>query len=781
MNKEIIRISVRHLVEFILRSGDLDNRHGAFADTEAMAKGSRMHRKIQKQMGTFYHPEVVLSYTACYETFEIVIDGRADGIIEQGDEITIDEIKGVFRDLKYIEEPLEVHLAQAKCYAYIYGKQKKQKRMNVQMTYCNLDTEEIRRFEKFYEIENLEEWFLQLVDAYAEWVKWHLRWKAERNCSMGGLEFPFAYRKGQKEVVSGVYRTILRGKQLFIQAPTGVGKTMSALFPAVRSMGEGVTEKVFYLTAKTITRTVAWDAFQILKEKGLRCKVLILTAKEKLCVCDEVECNPVNCQRAKGHFDRVNEAVFQLLQESDEYDRDTILAYSEQYQVCPYEMALDVASWVDCVICDYNYVFDPEAYLRRFFAEKNKGKYVFLIDEAHNLVERGRDMYSAALYKEDFLKIKKMVKPFRKKLENSLERCNRQLLELKRECETYQKLDSLSSFSVSLMNVMGELENYLEELEQGQLQKDLLDFYFQLRNFLNIYDLVDENYVIYSQHDEDGRFRVKLFCVNPAANLQRCLDKGISTVFFSATLLPVQYYKKLLSGRNDDYAIYAETPFKPEQQQLLIGRDVSTRYTRRGPQEYLRIAEYIHLVTEVHQGNYMVFFPSYKLMEDVYQVYQNTFRTDDMKILMQNPNMQENEREEFLNAFEVEEQTLVGFCVMGGIFAEGIDLTGEKLVGAIIVGTGLPQVSYERELLKQFYENQEENGFDYAYRFPGMNKVLQSAGRVIRTRQDRGVIVLLDERFGFPDYKRLFPREWSVYQTCHRGNIQQMLGEFWKQ
>ncbi len=833
MEKEQVRVSVRNLVEFILRSGDLDNRRGSFADKEALAKGSRLHRKIQKQMSGAYRAEMPLSYIVEYEDFSILVEGRADGIIDEGDKVTIDEIKGVYRKLSLIQEPLEVHLAQAKCYAYIYGTQKfaaedlkTQKTpngiytMTVQMTYSNLETEETLRFQREYTLDELRTWFQNLVDEYAKWIRWHRAWKSERNASMKNLEFPFPYREGQREVVTSVYRTILRNKQLFIQAPTGVGKTMSTVFPAVRSLGEEISEKIFYLTAKTITRTVAREAFGILKQQGLRCKVMVLTAKEKMCVCEQADCNPMTCPRAKGHFDRVNEAVFALLQQEISYDRDTILKWSEQYQVCPYEMSLDLATWVDGVICDYNYVFDPEAQLRRFFADKSKGKYVFLIDEAHNLVERGREMYSAALYKEDFLRMKNLIKSHRKSLERVLERCNRQLLEMKRECETYQKLETLSSFSISLTGLMGELEEYLEDLEHGQLRTEVLDFYFQVRSFLNIYDLVDENYVMYAQHDEDGRFRVKLYCVNPAVNLQKCMDKGICTVFFSATLLPIQYYKKLLSGQADDYAIYAKTPFAPEQKCLLIGRDVSTRYTRRGAQEYFAMAEYIHQIISAHRGNYMIFFPSYKMLEDVYEIYRENFQFGGIQVLVQTPNMQEAEREEFLKNFEVDKDEncaeqvnklgaskniqveknvgerelsdrvtgtknrasyVLGFCVMGGIFSEGIDLTGERLVGAIIVGTGLPQVSYERELLKQFYDDKEENGFDYAYRFPGMNKVLQSAGRVIRTKEDRGVIVLLDERFGYAEYRNLFPREWENFGYCTRGNVRGQVEGFWSE
>lgn len=798
LEKQIIRISVRHLVEFILRSGDLDNRHDSSTDREAMQKGSRLHRKIQKRMGASYQPEVSLSHMTEYEEFSIMVEGRADGVIVEESGVTIDEIKGGYRDLSHMEGPVPVHLAQAKCYACFYGLKKYQMSertledgensesldkdpvMKVQMTYCHLETEEIRRFTESYRLSELTAWFGELIDQYYRWAKWQYDWQLQRNASMVGLEFPFPYREGQRDVVISVYRTILRKKQLFIQAPTGVGKTMSTVFPAVRSMGEGLCEKIFYLTAKTITRTVAGEAFSILQKQGLLCKVLTITAKEKLCVCDEADCNPVHCTRAKGHYDRVNEAVFSALQTFDRLDREELLAWAGQYQVCPYEMCLDIADWVDAVICDYNYVFDPDVRLRRFFGEGSGGAYVFLIDEAHNLVERGREMYSAVLYKEDFLRIMKHVHDHSRKLERALEKSNKQLLELKRECETYQILDSVGPLALSLLTVMGELEDFLEEQEEGELRQEVLEFYFAVRSFVSIHELVDENYVIYTQHEEDGRFRIKLYCVNPANNLQKALDQGISTVYFSATLLPIRYYRSLLSGREDDYAIYAHTPFLPEQKAVLLGRDVSSRYTRRGPEEYAQIAGYIYEVARSHQGNYMIFFPSYRMLEDVLEVYERQYDLPGIQILVQNPSMEEEEREKFLSAFEVQMgQTVLGFCVMGGIFAEGIDLVGDRLVGAVIVGTGIPQISREREILKQHYDEKGENGFDYAYRFPGMNKVLQSAGRVIRSHEDRGIILLLDERFCSPDYRSLFPREWEQYQICTRKNVGKALQIFW--
>ena len=776
-----IRLSVRAFVEFLLRSGDLDNRRNAFADKEAMQKGSRIHRKIQKAMPVGYRAEVPLIYEKEYDEFTLRIEGRADGIWTEPEGVTIDEIKGIYMDLEQLTAPIPVHLAQAKCYAYIYSLQNHLETIAVQMTYCNLDSEEKKYFRETYTQNELDLWFSGLVDEYYKWAKFQYDWRQLRNRSMQGLEFPFPYRDGQRELVQGIYRTILRKKQLFVQAPTGIGKTMCTVFPSVRAVGEGLAEQIFYLTAKTIARTVAEEAFQILKARGLKYKVITITAKEKLCICDEAECNPQHCPRAKGHFDRVNDAVFEILNQEDIYTRERLLEHSEKWQVCPYEMCLDIASWCDAVICDYNYVFDPDVKLKRFFGEGVKCEYLFLIDEAHNLVDRGRDIFSAALYKEDFLAMKRIAKLFDKKLERLTDRCNKKLLEYKRECDGCRVMESISDFVLPLLGLMSELETCLETLRDEELRRQVLEFYFQVRSFLMIYELVDENYVIYAQHEEDGRFKIKLFCVNPAANIQECLDRGRSTVFFSATLLPVQYYKKLLSTREDDYAVYVDSPFCQEKRCLILCRDVSSRYTRRNETEYRKIAAYIHAAASAKAGNYMAFFPSYRLMEDVLSVYRSEFAGENVEILVQGTGMTEVQREEFLGKFqEKNDRSLVGFCVMGGIFSEGIDLAGEKLIGAVVIGTGIPQIGQERELLKEFYDKKGENGFDYAYRFPGMNKVLQSAGRVIRTREDVGVILLLDDRFCTREYEMLFPREWAERTTATLPAVSGILQSFWE-
>ena len=785
MEKPKVRISVRNLVEFILRSGDLDNSRGSSGDKEAMLKGGRLHRKIQRSMKGNYQAEVSLKRESEYEDVIIQVEGRADGIFTEDGEFWIDEIKGTYGNLQAMEVPVPVHRAQAMCYGWIYGEKEGLSQIGIQMTYSHLDTEDTRRFREIFSMEELKKWYQELLDAYHKWIAYSLSWKKERNASMTDLQFPFPYREGQREIVSGVYHTVSSKKTLFVQAPTGVGKTMSAIFPSVRAIGEGKGETLFYLTAKTITGTVAWEAFHTLRENGLKFKVTAITAKEKLCFLDSPECTPEKCPYAKGHFDRVNDAVYELWTTEEVYSREVIRAHAEKWQVCPFEMCLDLSVWVDGVICDYNYAFDPNVHLKRFFGENISGDYIFLIDEAHNLVERGREMYSAEVSRQTLLTLRKKIRKHFPKLARALDKASRQMLELEEDLKAsqnpYQVLSNPGVLPVTFLTISGELEEILEEKNlDEELRKEILEFYFVVRDFLNVSELVDENYVVYTECFGENDFRLRLFCVNPAANLSEYLKKGRSAVFFSATLFPMLYYRELLTTETDAYGIYVQSPFSAKNRRILIGSDVSSRYTRRNHTEYRKIAEYISRCVWQRQGNYMVFFPSYRLMEDVYQVYEEEFSVDWVRCIRQNSDMTEREREEFLEEFQSREGTLVGFCVLGGIFSEGVDLTGESLIGAIIVGTGLPQIGSEREILKEYYDRKKQSGFDYAYRYPGMNKVLQAAGRVIRTKEDRGVILLLDDRFLGRDYGEIFPREWKDRSSCRLNTVEEAVSRFWR-
>ncbi|MEE1217537.1 MAG: ATP-dependent DNA helicase [Agathobacter sp.] len=779
--KTQLHISVRNLVEFIFREGDIDNRSSRAMSADAMMEGTRIHRKIQSSMGKEYQAEVPLSHVVEGDLYELTVEGRADGIFTEDDKCFVDEIKGMYRRVELFEKPLLVHRAQAMCYAYIFALQNNIETIGIQMTYCNLETEQTKYFREEFSFEEIKKWFDDLMEEYGKWATFQCEMKNQRQASIKELGFPFEYRPGQKKLVSDVYRTIMRQKLLFMQAPTGVGKTISTIFPAVKAVGEELADRIFYLTAKTITATVAKETFALLEKNGYRAKTIQITAKEKLCLCDEMECNPVNCPYAKGHFDRVNDAVFDLLCRCDMIERDDILSQADKYTVCPFELCLDTASWCDNIICDYNYVFDPNVYLKRFFQEGIKGDYIFLIDEAHNMVERSRQMYSAQIYKEDFLTVKRIMKEHSHSIEKALDRCNKILLGMKRECENYTVYDTLGNMVFSFMRLMTFLDEFLQKANEFPGKKDVMDFYFELRNFLNIYDLVDEHYVMYSELEADGRFMLKLFCVDPSLNIQKRLDKGKSAVFFSATLLPVNYYKSLLSTKKDNYAIYADSTFDSKKRLLAMATDVSTRYTRRSKSEYERIAGYINAVVRQKTGNYMVFFPSYKMMNDVADIYCEKY-ADETELMLQKSNMSEAEREEFLDRFSEEsDKALVAFGIMGGIFGEGIDLKNDRLIGAIVVGTGLPQISNERTILKDYYDAENGCGFDYAFRYPGINKVLQAAGRVIRTTEDTGVILLLDERFWQRDYDLLYPREWSDRKPCNIVNVGKLVADFWEQ
>ena len=781
-----LKISVRGLVEFIFRSGDIASGDGSFSK-EAMQEGSRIHRKIQGKMGLNYEAEVPLKIDIIKPDFVLTIDGRADGILTEEKGVTIDEIKGVYKNLEHMEEPVFVHQAQAMCYAYIYALEHELDEITVQMTYCNLDSEEIKRFHETFTFEYLREWFHNLTEEYCKWAQFDVDNRTLRNDSIVDLEFPYSYRDGQRDMAGSVYLSIKRRKNLFVQAPTGIGKTMAAVFPSVKAMGDGYGEKLFYLTAKTIARGVAVDALEILRNNGLHFRSVLITAKEKICPLEEMNCEPEHCPYAKGHYDRINEAVYDCITHEVNITREVILEYANKHMVCPFEMGLDISLFVDGIICDYNYVFDPRVKLRRYFGEGAKGEFLFLVDEAHNLVERASSMNSAAIYKEDFLKMRKLLLPYHAKLGKLLGSCNREMLAFKKECENekgYTMILDMNSLYLKLLRVHAQLESFLEESKEIAALKshkdEILDFYFQVNQFLNIYELVDESYEIYGEQINDTSFMIKLYCIHPAKNLTDCIEKGNATVFFSATMLPITYYKELLHDSEEDYAIYIPSPFPKENRALFTGIDVSSRYRLRGPKQYEKMANYLERMVRGKKGNYMAFFPSYKMLNDVYETAMELGLLEGIEVIRQTPHLLEDERELFLERFRDVETPVLGFCILGGIFSEGIDLVGDYLIGTAIIGTGLPMVCNEREIQLQYFEDREGKGFEYAYLYPGMNKVQQAAGRVIRTMEDKGIILLLDERFVSQQVVDTFPIEWADYQIVTLDNVEEKINAFWQ-
>jgi DNA excision repair protein ERCC-2 len=778
--KNKIKVSVRDLVEFVLMHGDIVSGFtGSSRNTEAI----RAHQIIQKAYGEGYSKEVPLSFNVDSEDLTLEVGGRIDGLYVGEDKVIIDEIKTTTIDLEFLEEDRNIlHWAQAKCYAYIYSVQNSLHNIGVQLTYYNLDKKDTRKFLKEFTIEELQVFFSELVQEYFYWARVMINWNEKRNLSIEKLNFPFAsYRKGQRELAVAAYKTIKEGSKLFAQAPTGIGKTMATIFPTVKALGEGHVSKIFYLTAKTITRTIAEKAFSSLKEDGLKAKTLTLTAKEKICFKDKTECNPDKCEYAKGHFDRVKTALEDIFA-ADTFTRELIEEYSRKHIVCPFEFSLELSNWADCIICDYNYVFDPSASLKRFFMDSG-GDFAFLIDEAHNLVDRGREMFSAQLVKKSILDLKKSTKGIAPKLHKLLNKMNTIFIDYRKKCEDEGESHLIQKEAPKeiyplLNEFLGAGEKYLLEHKDSPFNEELLDLYFKVNSFLRTAEYYDERFVTYIEASS-SEVSIKLFCLDPSFLLRECMKKGKAVVLFSATLSPMEYFIQVLGGDEKSYRMRLASPFPKENLCLLVEDKISTKYKRR-EYTYDKLTEAINNVVKRREGNYLVFFPSYQYMNQVYDRF--TALNSSAKTIIQSTGMSEEEREEFLNNFsEGSEDTLVGFAVMGGIFGEGIDLTGDKLSGAIIVGVGLPQVCLERDIIRDYFNETKGVGFEYAYIYPGMNKVLQAVGRVIRTENDRGVVLLIDERFSDNTYKRLFPPEWQPNKIGgNMNNLDLQLNNFWE-
>lgn len=776
MEENTIKISVRNLVEFVLCYGDLNSD---FSSSSRNTDAIKVHQKIQKSSGEDYASEITLKYLIHQNEYDIEISGRADGIIENSDGITIDEIKTTNADLELITENYNIlHWAQAKCYAFIYAAEKNIDFINVQLTYYQMESGHIKRFINTYSFEELKSFFAELIEKYVYWANRSISWKEVRNISIKNLEFPFSvYRRGQRELAVGIYRTVRDGGKLFAEAPTGTGKTVAAAFPAVKAMGEGHVSKIFYLTAKTIARTSAENAFLRLREKGLKLKTITLTAKDKICFNKDSKCNAEECEYAKGYYDRVKNALDDILNEEN-MTRDKILSCSEKYKICPFEFSLELTNWCDCVICDYNYVFDPRVYLKRFFLEG--GDYALLVDEAHNLVDRSREMFSAELMKAEVLDLKRKTKTSAQSINKVLTKINSAMVEIRKKCDeknSFISKEQPTELYPHLRKFIEVCEKWLMESENTLLKDDILDFYFKVLAFIRTSELYDERYTTYAEKMKED-LKIKLFCLDPSELLREAQKKASAVVFFSATLTPMDYYIKVLGGDENSIKISLPSPFPKDNLKVFVNDRISTLYKDR-ENTYNDISKCINAVVKQHKGNYLVFFPSYKYMNMVYDLMPKD--CNGIKIIRQEIEMSEEQREVFLKEFnEHREDTLIGFAVMGGIFGEGIDLVGERLCGAVIVGVGLPKLNLERNIINEYFNGENGMGFEYAYVYPGINKVMQAAGRVIRTETDRGIIMLIDRRFLERRYLKLLPRNWMPFTRVNALSIsEKKTSEFW--
>jgi DNA excision repair protein ERCC-2 len=775
-----IKISVRDLIELVLRYGDLVS---SFSGTNRNVEAIKAHQKIQKNSKENYTSEVSISHTVIKDNIEIEINGRIDGVITKDSDVIIDEIKTTTNDLENIDEEYNLlHWAQVNCYAYFYCLNFERHSIFTRLSYYQMDSGDIKYFSKQNTILELKNFFDDIIDKFIYLAKFKNKLHIERNLSIEKLKFPYNnYRKGQREFSVAVYRTIMENRKLFVKAPTGIGKTIGVIFPSIKALKEGLISKIFYTTAKTTTANEAKKALDVLKHNGLKLKAVFVTAKDKVCFKEETNCDPEVCQYAKGHFNRINEAVVSILDE-DLLTKEIIQKYAKQHKVCPFEFSLDLTNWCDVVVCDYNYIFDPRVYLRRFFMEDG-GDYALLIDEAHNLIDRSREMYSAELYKKEILNLKNMTKENFKALSKALNKINSTMIKMRNAC-TEQKVDFITEKTPPkeiikpLNNFLKEAEKHFQVDEESEIDENILDFYFKATAFIRTYEYFDEKYVTYTENNFDD-LKLKIFCIDPSVRLSEFLKKVKSAVFFSATLTPMDYFMKLLGGNDESYKANFESPFDNNNLCLLLDDNISTKYLER-KNSYKKIAETIHRCISKKTGNYIVFFPSYEYMNNVLEIFKH--KAEHIKIINQKSNMDEVDKGQFIKAFsEKNKETLLGFAVLGGAFSEGLDLAGEKLIGVFIIGVGLPKISLENNIIKEHFSGNNKEGFLYAYVYPGMNKVLQAAGRVIRTESDRGFVVLIDKRYRERQYKNIMPVGWSDIKRINipNKNDECIISDFW--
>ncbi|MCJ8008572.1 ATP-dependent DNA helicase [Lederbergia wuyishanensis] len=755
-----IKIAVRPLVEYVYRSGSIES---GFRSVTTLTEGTKAHRKVQKDYSDNDESEVFLQTEMVYDHLLFVIEGRCDGLLRLEDGVTIDEIKSTSGNLQEItEDTYPVHWAQAKCYAYMYAKQHEFSEINVQLTYIQKETEETKKFRSKFHFQDLEDFMFMLLKSYAPYGKWLKEHEQELKNSARDLTFPYeAYRKGQRQLAASVYKTIVDEKTLFATAPTGIGKTISTLFPAVKAIGEGNLKKIFYLTARTTTRQTAEEALRLMRNNGLNAKSVTITAKDKICFTEEKICTKEHCPFADGFYDRINDAVLDILSNESELTRETIEIYARKHMVCPFEYSLELAYAADAVICDYNYIFDPRVSLKRIFDEIKK-QTVLLVDEVHNLVDRARDMYSASLEKRMFLELKRLFK--HSHVFESTKLINDFFLRIRKQAngEQYQVLQEVDEeFNRLIEKFIEDAEQELFRGVEGENGQALLDAYFAALSWSRITKLYDEQYVTYIEVIRN-EVMIKMFCLDPSTVVHQAGKSFKARIYFSATLSPLNYFMLMLGAKDDDYTVSIPSPFSKEQTDVRV-HSLSTRYRDR-EESIMPIVQSIEEVITERPGNYIIFFPSYQYMNRVFDEW--TVRDTGISTIIQGPGMTETEREDFLLKFQPDQKdSLIAFAVLGGIFSEGVDLKGDRLNGVFLVGVGLPQIGFERELIKKYFNDIGKNGYDISYVFPGMNKILQAGGRLIRTETDKGIIVLFDDRYLQTKYKRMMPEEWRDFEV----------------
>lgn len=794
-------LSVSELCRYALMSGDLDVRMGGRFSHERAALGAEIHRKMQASAGAMYDAEVAFSNTTLYGGVCYEVNGRADGVIRAGEhDFTVDEIKTV-SGKAFSLPPEPMHDAQVKCYAHFLCRERGLERIKTRLTYYRLEDGKTKHAITEHRREELEAFYLDLLSR----VEYRARILIERETvllpSAHSGHFPYSsVRTGQDIMLKECYRDIRAGKRLFIQAPTGTGKTVSSLYPAMRALGEGHCDKIFYLTAKASTRSEAFRAAADIFRAGTHLRTIVLGARERLCQNEAAKrdpvgisrhCNPQDCPYAKGFYSKLGQAMCHLLADKKGYTISCVEEYAVSCGICPYEFQLELSELCDAVICDYNYAFDPQIYLRRYFDESVAGreKYVFLIDEAHNLGDRACDMYSATLESRALVAAASLIPEAEEKLHKPLKKLAVTLNGMRRLCEEnavrdeegvvhsyYLTRSPMEKLFGAVIGLRTAAEKRLRTCHGEVFENELSLLASKLKRFEVISEYYDDRFLTFvEQHGDD--ISVRLICLDPSDVLSCRLSRAFASVLFSATMTPTDYFADILGGGKGAVRISLPSPFDPSRACVAVVSSVSTRYEDR-EKSYKKLVGVIAASVSAKKGNYIVYFPSYDYMEQVHKLF--AARYPNVETVVQARGMTYAEKERFLDAFSDDGRLRVGFCVLGGSFSEGVDLPGNRLIGTVIIGTGLPGISNERNILKEYYDTTRENGFDYAYTYPGMNRVLQAAGRVIRRDEDCGLIVLVDDRYATDRYRALFPEHWnSIEYAGSAAELAEVVTNFW--
>jgi len=769
-----LRVSVRSLVEHSLRSGDLVQQ---FVESIHPVDAIRAHQRIQDSRPDNYLREVPVSYQLETNDFLLEIRGRIDGVLQVDGQTLIEEIKTTQGTPT---ENNELHWGQAKVYSFIYAADTDLEVIDTRLTYYLFKSGKTEEYTRRHTLDELADFFFYLTGRYLERQKNLVDWYRDRDESVteGGFPFP-SYRPGQREMAVAVYRTIKARGQLLVQAPTGIGKTMAALFPAAKTMAEGHTQRLFYLTARTTGKSAAEKALKVMGQRGISLKSLTISAKRKICFNPDKACSPEECRYTRGFYDRLEGAISDLFQERL-LTRELIEKTAQKHAICPFELSLELALWVDCIVCDYNYIFDPRVNLRRIFQD-TASQNTFMIDEAHNLPDRARKMFSSHLDKQTFLELKHLFRDL-PKLSKSLGKINWRMARLRKRCGELDRPTASEQPPSQLYPKLREFQKIAENVLRNDKysvlphRESLVDLYFQVASFLRVAEKYDAAYMTcYQPRGRD--LRVKLFCLDPSSQLREVLQECQSALFFSATLTPLDYFRSVLGCNQQAKQFQLPSPFPHKNLCLAVANRTSTIFRERDHTKE-EVAGLLSAFVNEKTGNYLLFFPSYQYMNLILDCFPPLRPPDETVI--QNPSMTEQERAEFVGRFEDESSDrLVGFAVMGGVFGEGIDLVGKRLTGAAIVGVGLPALCLELDLIRKYYSEKGYSGFDYAYMYPGINRVLQAAGRVIRSEADRGAVLLIDDRYSRPSYRDLLPAEWDPSCVANTVELSNQLGRFW--